>query len=149
MFGRKKKQQQEQAAAPVVKSPCEIFGHIWVDMPWYIEDEYNGPEGNVSKIWITEPYVCHVCHKIKTELLQSEKQSPLSIKAHQEKVAEWKKEYKEYIKPRAVVNDMIHDLIYIDREKLKYWEQLHAPKEETKEERDIGELLTVPTQETH
>jgi hypothetical protein len=47
-------------------------------------------------------------------------------------------QYKDLIKPGAIVEDMVNDAILVDRETLKYWDQIHnigEQKKETEEER--------------
>lgn len=138
---RRKKTTVEQVEEVKIPTPCEMFGHIWQDFPWIIEDEYNSSNKTASYIRIKEHYMCRVCHKIETKILFSEYES-LSRKAHDEKIEQLEKKYKDHIQPVPVVMDMIHDMKLVDREKLKYWEKLHAPKEEDEqeEENDIGQI---------
>lgn len=109
---------------------CELFGHMWQDFPWYIEDDYNGNYLYSSKITIFEPYLCRICHQLEFKKLFEEKEA-LSRKQHDAKLQHIKEQYKDYIKPYPIVMDMVHDAKMVDREKLKYWEQLHSGKAAT------------------
>ena len=129
LFRRKK--QADAAPAPAPKSPCEMWGHLWQDFPWILEDEYKGRSDDYpSRIEIDEIYVCRICGETKRMRLFYEGEN-ISRKAHDEKVERLKEEFKDNIKPVPVVNDMINDMKLLDRERLAAWNRLHenAPAE--------------------
>ena len=129
----------------VVPCPCEIFGHIWQDFPWIIEDTYDNSLDLPSQIIIKEYYMCRVCHELQEKILWGQCEG-LSRKQHDEKVDRIMKQYKDYVKPKPIVMDMIHDMKLVDKEKLKCWEKIHAPTdddEEEEKENDTG-FLSLP-----
>lgn len=137
IFGRRKKVAEETQDEVQIKSPCDIFGHNYQDFPWYLEDSYDNSRDLKSQIVIYEPYCCHVCHKIKKVILWQEGES-LNRESHDKKVKHLMEQFKDKMQHKAVVFDMINDMILVDRQKLKYWESLHSieePKQETEEER--------------
>lgn len=133
-MGLFKKKKQEEKEPVVIKTPCEMFGHIYQDFPWIIEDKYDprNPQYK-SCIEIYEPYVCRVCHKTKMVKLQSYYEN-IKRAEHDEKVKQLEKQFATQLKPAPIVYDMINDMILVDKEKLKAWEKVISPQEETKGE---------------
>ena len=120
----KKKKTPAPAPEPIeVKTPCELFGHIWQDFPWYLEESYDKNREYKSEIDIIEPYVCRRCHARKNITLSTTYED-CSRSKHDEKVEQFKKEYAEHLKPMPVVIDMINDMILVDRDMIKIWEKL-------------------------
>lgn len=124
LFRRKKKPVAAPAPMPTPKSPCEIWGHLWQDFPWILQDEYNPSRASASHIEITETYICHICGKEKKVMLFSEYEN-LSRKAHDAKVERLMEQFKNHIKPVPIVMDMINDMRLLDRERLAAWNRLH------------------------
>jgi hypothetical protein len=140
MFWKKKKQEQAQAQAhdeiiqELLKPPCQRAGgqHKWRDFPAYIEyDNYS--------VSIYEPYVCIYCGERKNVRLEHIVwKGGVKPKELQEEIKRMEEQYKDLIKPGAIVEDMVNDAILVDRETLKYWDQIHnigEQKKETEEER--------------
>ena len=123
----KKKKKLPPKEEEVIRSPCEIFGHTWKDFPPYLEYSYN--YGNTCYIKIIESYVCICCKKRVDEVIGNRTVISYSEAKFFKEVARMKNEYKELLKPRAIVEDMIHDAIYVDKEKLAAWERLHGQGE--------------------
>lgn len=120
LFKKKKAPEPES-----IKTPCEMFGHLWQDFPWVIEDRYERSDRTYnSYIEIIEHYVCRVCHEIKRVKIGTYYEK-CSRSAHDEKVEQLKKEYAKQVKPGPVVHDMIQDMIHVDEERLKIWENIH------------------------
>lgn len=118
------KKKKTPAPEPIeIKTPCELFGHIWQDFPWYLEESYDKSRDYKSEIEIIEPYVCRRCHARKNITLGTTYED-CSRSKHDEKVEQFKKEYAEHLKPMPVVLDMINDMILVDREMIKIWENL-------------------------
>lgn len=122
LFKKKKAPEPEPIK---IKTPCEMFGHLWQDFPWIIEDKYDRDDSYyMSRIEIKEYYVCRICHEIKKVTIGTYCDN-CKRSEHNEKVARLKQEYAEQIKPIPVVQDMIQDMIHVDEERLKIWENLH------------------------
>lgn len=119
LFNRKKK--QEELVIPEV--PHE---HIWKDMPWYMEIEYNGTQ-NTAKYEIIEPYICITCGERKNVVLEKQSWQNISSTDRDEEYEKIKKEYKKYLKPRAVVEDMINNILLVkDPERLAMLEEMRG-----------------------
>lgn len=127
----KKKKQQPEQEEKVIHSPCEIFGHTWKDFPPYMESIWYGHD-YTNEIKIIEPYVCLCCKQRKDVLLSKITKMHLTKTEFNNYIDTLAFEYKSILKPRPIVEDMINDAIYVDREKLNAWEQLHG--ENVKEE---------------
>lgn len=116
---------KKKASEPIkYKTSCEMFGHLWQDFPWTIEDKYERDNFYNSRIEIVEYYVCRICHEIKRVRIGTYYNN-CKRSIHDEKVEQLKKEYAEQIKPAPVVQDMIQDMIHVDEERLKIWENIH------------------------
>ena len=129
-FKRKKKAELPEPEPIVVKSPCEMFGHLWQDFPWILEDEYEegSPKGYYNSfIEIYEYYCCRICHNIKKELLWKSYDT-LTREQHEEKKKKILEEFKDKLQPIPVVKDMLNDMINVDREKLEIWENIHLTR---------------------
>lgn len=128
IFSRKKKKETAPAKVEdIIVDPCKMFGHIYKDFPPYIRYSWGGNDGN-GVIKIEEYYVCHRCHNRKKVTLEEWSYSNSNREHFFSELEQMKKEYANLLKPQAVVEDMINDMIYVDEQKLKYWEQLHAPE---------------------
>lgn len=108
--------------------------HTWKDFPWYTHSIYNAYTSNLE-VQIYEPYVCIHCKERKDIRLDTYIRTniPSLEKAHEE-VSRIEKDLEGHAKPRVLVEDMINDYIYVDREKLGIIEKIRdlkaAPKME-------------------
>ena len=145
IFNRRKKQQQQQQIiddsyermiAELSKPYCQQKGHKceYRDFPPYIE--YHWESDGRGSIEMKEKYVCLYCHKIETKILSIWKFTNCNLTEFNQAIDQTKKEYKNFIKPKAIVEDMVNDAIMVDRQKLEIWDNLHAPKE-----KDTGEIV--------
>lgn len=123
--------EEEKFWEEMTKLPCQRKGghHEWRDFPPILDYSWRGQSGD-SVISIKEHYVCIYCHKIETKTLLERTYTGYDQDYFFDVIKELKKEYKELLKPQAIVADMINDAIMVDRQKLKIWDQLHADKYE-------------------
>ena len=105
LFNRKKK--QKELVIPNV--PHE---HTWKDMPWYMDVRYNG-ENKTAGYEIIEPYICVTCGERKNVRLESEDWSNISSQEREKIYSKIRNRYKKYLKPRAVVEDMINNILLV------------------------------------
>lgn len=129
LFNKKGKQKVEQKE-PIV-SPCS---HHWKDFNWYINATYNfSPVGYVNGykrkpygiLEIVEPYVCIHCKERKNVILDRFETAPMTYERFLEEYKHlMNHEFKDKIKPRALVEDEIHDFQLVDTEYLKFARQL-------------------------
>lgn len=155
LFNRKKKE-TEQACENIIeelsKLPCERKGgkHLYRDFPPYITYEWHG-SFEQSYITLTEPYVCVYCGKRIDKPLEKRTLTGSTYEEFSNTCKEFKKQYKDIAKPVGVVEDMVEDAIMLDRKKLMFWDQIHAPTPPEKEpfefklgdeqhEMDIGKM---------
>lgn len=101
--------------------PCR---HKWKDFPWYIEGKYY-IQTRSEVITIIEPYVCIHCKERKNVCLLRAAYDGVTEKEANHLFEENESEYKEYLKPRAVVEDMISDFQLVDRTYLELADSLH------------------------
>ena len=105
LFNKKKK--QKELIIPNV--PHE---HTWKDMPWYMEVRYNG-ENKTAGYEIIEPYICVTCGERKNVRLEAEDWSNISAQEREKIYSKIRNRYKKYLKPRAVVEDMINNILLV------------------------------------
>ena len=128
-FKKNKKQQPKDDAKP---STLPICSHTWKDFPWYMTYEFNPPsyqsfdQRGKLKIRIIEPYVCAHCHKRMDISLTEIEVTNVKENEIEKYVKETISQYKGKIRPMAIVEDMIQDFIYVDREKLDILEKLRG-----------------------
>lgn len=110
IFRRKKMADQlptYELAIPEIKHE-----HTWKDMPWYMEEEYSGTQ-NTAEYKIIEPYICITCGERKNVVLEKCAWQHITPKDRDEEYLKVKRRYKEYLKPRAVVEDMINNILLV------------------------------------
>lgn len=121
LFNRKKKKESE--IIPII-TPKHI--HIFKDLPWYMETEYNGSL-RTAGYQIIEEYICITCGEVKKKVLEEEHWSNITSKEREETYSDIRKRYREYLRPKAVVKDMINDIQLVqDAEKLQLIEKLRS-----------------------
>lgn len=137
---KKDKKEEESIPAPIViETPCDRGEHLWKDFPPYLH--YDNLHVYDPVIEITEPYVCCLCHKRKNVILEKfQYNHNISHKNFMQEVDRVRDQYKDILKSKAVVEDMVEDHIHLDKLKLKYWEYLNLPKEDI----DIEDEDSIP-----
>ena len=106
---KKKKEEQKQEFPVIPEIPHQ---HVWKDMPWYMEIEYNGTHKTAS-YKIIEPYICVTCGERKNVCLEKQEWTNVDSGWRDEEYAKIRKRYKDYLKPRAVVEDMINNILLV------------------------------------
>ena len=152
LFNRKKKETPKEIEIPVI--PHE---HTWKDMPWYMEESYNGKEHTAS-YEIIEPYICITCGERKNVKLESTDWGNISAEDREQYYKDVKKRYRKYLKPRAIVEDMINNIILVkDAKRLEMIEEIRGLPHKNcgtsaemarneNAENDIGSLI-IPKEE--
>ena len=115
-FNRNKNKNKNPPPSP---PPCN---HKWKDFPWYINSTLF--DNGKFLIEIIEPYVCIYCKKQKNIVLKKITRSNITRSGANEFICELEEKYKDYIKDKAIVNDMINDMILVDREYLRLYEEV-------------------------
>lgn len=121
LFNRKKKKE-----VPAVESPVFISAHehTWKDMPWYMGVHYSGTN-KTAGYKIVEPYICVTCGKRKDITLEEEDYSNINAEDREVIFNRVRECYKDYLKPRAIVEDMINNIILVkDPQRLEMLEKM-------------------------
>lgn len=108
LFNRKKKQTIEKS----YEIPTLVHEHVWKDMPWYMVVRYNG-ENRTAGYSIIEPYICVTCGERKNTTLEEEDWSNINAEWREKKFNAVRKRYRKYLKPKAVVEDMINNILMV------------------------------------
>lgn len=139
-FNRSKKEPAKQyVPAPPPPKKCN---HKFQDFPWYIEGEENSGIGTgVSwyHLTIKEPYVCIYCGERQDKILWE----ITRYGNHKEAVESLdliNKEFKDRIKHRAIIEDMINDMKLVDPQYLQYYHMLQGTKDPSTSRQDNFEV---------
>lgn len=117
---------------PVITPKCQ---HNYKDFPWYITATYNelsvDPNYNSFTWRVIEPYVCIYCKERKNKELDGGTRAGLTRNEAYKLLDRICDKYKDYLKPQAIVEDMINDFQLVDRQALYFYEQLNSPPKNT------------------
>lgn len=86
--------------------------HMWKDMPWYMGVHYNG-SNKTAGYTIVEPFICVTCGERKDVTLEKEDYSNISVEERENIFKRVRLRYKKYLKPRAIVEDMINNILLV------------------------------------
>lgn len=119
----KKKKAAKDTEFKIPEIPHE---HVWKDMPWYMNVEYSG-ENHTAGYKIIEPYLCITCGERKNVTLEEEHYSNIGVEERERIYKKVRLRYKKYLKPRAIVEDMINNIILVkDPERLATLEEMRG-----------------------
>ena len=108
MWPFKKKKEEINIEIPELKHVC-----VMKDMPWYMTTSYNGST-KTAEYAIIEPYICiSGCGKRIDKVLEHQSWSNIDEKAREKIYSQIRNRYKKYLKPRAVVEDMINNILLV------------------------------------
>lgn len=100
--------------------------HIFKDFPWYMEINYDSQE-RTAKYRIIEPYVCITCGERENKVLENNVWTNISSEEREKIYNRVRNKYKKYLKPRAVVEDMINNVLLVkDPERLEMLEKMRG-----------------------
>lgn len=106
LFNRKKK--QKELVIPEIPHTC-----VMKDLPWYMEIRYNGTQ-HTAGYSIIEPYICiNGCGKRINKVLEQCDWADISVEDREKEFEAIRKRYRKYLKPRAVVEDMINNILLV------------------------------------
>ena len=121
MWPFKKKKKQE-----VKIEFDEKCNHKWQDFSWVLCVEYYD---RTLRVKIFEPYVCIYCKERKNMLIETTICKDISKKEANDIVEGIKEQYKDQLKPEAIVEDEINDFQLVDRQWLEYAYALRNSRE--------------------
>ena len=120
-FKKKNKKQEQEQRLTIQAPPHE---HTWKDMPWFLQYEYDGGQSK-AEYTVIEPYVCITCGQRKNVELESRNLTGVSYEEGMKFIENVEKKYHKYLKPRAVVEDMINNILLVkDSSRLEMLEQM-------------------------
>ena len=129
LFNRSKKENaKEYIPTPPPQKKCN---HKFQDFPWYVEGE-EGDNGYTFAPWyhliIKEPYVCIYCGERRDKVLWEIKRYGSHTEAVKalDDVCE---KFKDRIRHRAEIEDMINDMQLVDPQYLQYYHMLQGTKD--------------------
>ena len=121
LFNKKKKIEEKKFEIP--KLPHE---HTWKDMPWYMDIAYS-EQDRTANYEIIEPYICITCGERKNITLEERSWRGITPEAREKFYQKVRNRYKKYLKPRAVVEDMINNIILVkDAQRLNMIEKMYG-----------------------
>lgn len=140
-FNRSKKEPAKQYV-PQPVSPLKKCQHKFQDFPWYIEgEESNGISTGAQwyRLTIKEPYVCIYCGERQDKILWEITRYG-NHKEAVESLDSINKEFKDRIKHRAIIEDMINDMKLVDPQYLQYYHMLQGTKDPSTSRQDNFEV---------
>lgn len=123
LFWKKKEQEKSDLKIEFTEPKHEC---IMKDFPWYMETWYSS-KNKTAGYRITEPYLCIECGKRIDKTLETIEWSNITPEEREGYYKNIRERYKQYLKPRAIVEDMINNVLYVkDPEHLKMIEKLRG-----------------------
>lgn len=104
---KKKKKEPEEITIPEIPHT-----HVFKDMPWYMTEKYSEKQ-KTAEYEIIEPFICITCGFRQNVVLESQYYAGLEREDRKRIFNEVKKTYRQYLKPRAVVEDMINNILLV------------------------------------
>ena len=137
-FNRSKKEVSKEFVPPPLSPPKKCV-HKFQDFPWYIEGEESANTIYNNSPWyrltIKEPYVCIYCGERQDKVLWeitrygNHKEAVESLNVINE-------QFKDRIKHRAEIEDMINDMKLVDPQYLQYYHMLQGTKDPSTSRQD-------------
>lgn len=123
-FWKKKKEKEEKdekIITPEITHQC-----VFKDLPWYMTTYYS--EANrTARYEIKEPYVCVLCGSRRDVLLEERHWEGITPEQREKFYQRVRSRYKKYLKPRAIVEDMINNIILVkDAQRLNMIEKMYG-----------------------
>ena len=129
-FNRSKNTKTESLEPKPVSPPPKKCNHKFQDFPWYIEGEES--DDFYSRHWyhltIKEPYVCIYCGERHDKVLWEIKR----YGSHKEAIQgldDINEKFKDHIRHRAEIEDMINDMQLVDPQYLQYYHMFQGTKD--------------------
>ena len=142
LFNRSKKETSKGHTSPPLPPPKKC-NHKFQDFPWYIEGEESSNHPYDFEPWyhltIKEPYVCIHCGERQDKVLWeitrcgNHKEATECLDAVTE-------QFKDRIKHRAEIEDMINDMKLVDPQYLQYYHMLQGTKDPSTSRQDNFEV---------
>ena len=104
----------------------EKHEHVYKDFPWYMEIGYDG-QNKTAEYRIIEPYVCITCGDRIDKVLERNSWTNIKSEEREKIYNKVRQKYKKYLQPRAVVEDMINNVLLIkDPGRLELMERFYG-----------------------
>jgi hypothetical protein len=136
-FSRKKK--VEETPKVIEPRPCQ---HKYKDFPWYTDGTYN-ENTKVLDVSIIEPYVCIHCGHRKDVVLDHFSRIFGKFEEAEKFYDDFQDgKYTNMIEKKAVVEDMINDMVLVDRQYIEIYMRLHGEESSKNEKFEVN--LSLP-----
>lgn len=120
------KRKKPDSVIPIEVPENPPHEHTWKDMPWYMEVDYSGSNKTAS-YKIIEPFICVTCGERENKVLENQSWSNIDAESREKIYEDVRKRYRKYMRPRAVVEDMINNILMVkDPEYLAMVEQMRG-----------------------
>ena len=113
---------QSKEVEPTFTPPAQKCQHKYQDFPWYLSYDISDYKYSISVI---EPYVCIYCGERLNKVLSNYSGDTNGWK-HLEKISN---RFTNKIYPQEEVEDMINDMVLVDKEYLKWYHYLRDQKD--------------------
>ena len=142
LFNRSKKE-NANAKEYIPTPPQKQCNHKFQDFPWYAEGEEHGNNAYGFDNWyhltIKEPYVCIYCGERQDKVLWEITRYG-SHKEAVEALDDICEKFKDRIRHRAEIEDMINDMKLVDPQYLQYYHMLQGTKDPSTSRQDNFEV---------
>ena len=137
-FSKRLKKSEKKVYVPTVRE-CN---HKYKDFPWYTDGKYDY-NTKVLEVSVKEPYVCIHCGHRKDVVLDHFSRIFYDF-AEADKFYEdfQNSHYTDKMQPRIIVEDMINDMVLVDRQYLDIYMKLHGERFDKNEKSEAN--LSLP-----
>lgn len=139
MWPFSKRKKTEETPKVIEPRPCQ---HKYKDFPWYTDGTYN-ENTKVLDVSIIEPYVCIHCGHRKDVVLDHFSRIFGKFEEAEKFYDDFQDgKYTNMIEKKAVVEDMINDMVLVDRQYIEIYMRLHGEESNKNEKFEVN--LSLP-----
>lgn len=112
-------------------TPVSVCDHKYQDFPWYKDSLFvydKDGDCGTQHLKIFKPYVCIHCKERKDVLIYECKRVRLSLEDAEFWIDNITETFKDKLKRRPIVEEMIYDMQLVDREYLRIAAELYHPE---------------------
>ena len=138
----KRPKKSEKKVNPTYVPPVRECNHKYRDFPWYTDGTYNY-DTKVLDVSVIEPYVCIHCGHRKNVVLDHFCRIFEDFEEAEKFYDDFQDgKYTNMIEKRAVVEDMINDMVLVDRQYIEIYMRLHGERFDKNEKSEAS--LSLP-----
>ena len=137
-FSKRPKESEKKVNVP----PVRECSHKYKDFPWYTDGTYNY-ETKVLDVSVIEPYVCIHCGHRKNVVLDHFCRFFEEFEEAENFYNDFQDgKYANMIEKKAIVEDMINDMVLVDRQYIEIYRRLHGEGDNKNEESKVNLSLS-------